>query len=91
MVKRKTRTILEQTSPLKIKNLQTQYADNLVTSVERSNVDISKVYTSRKMKDEIKVREDKPPLVNQPVCVVYYFKYDLCDVGFVSYTRRHLH
>ena len=29
------------------------------------NVDISPVYTSRKIKDEIKVRENKPPLVNQ--------------------------
>ena len=80
----------ESCCPLKIKNLQTQYADNLVTSVERSNVDISKVYTSRKIKDEIKVREDKPPLVNQQ-CVVYYFKCDLCDAGYVGYTRRHLH
>ena len=36
------------------------------------NEDISPVFTSRKIKDEIKVREDKPPLVNQQ-CVVYYF------------------
>ena len=35
-------------------------------------VDISPVYTSRKIKDEIKVREDKPPLVNQQ-CAVYHF------------------
>ena len=34
--------------------------------------DISPVYTSRKIKDEIKVREDKPPLVSQQ-CVVYSF------------------
>ena len=29
------------------------------------NADISPVYTSKKIKDEIKVREDKPPIVSQ--------------------------
>ena len=48
------------------------------------------VYTSRKIKDEIKVREDKPPLVNQQ-CVVYHFQCNLCDAGYVGYTCRHLH
>ena len=50
------------------------------------NVDISPVYISRKIKDEIKVSEDRPPLVNQQ-CVVYHFKFDLCDAGSVSYTH----
>ena len=54
------------------------------------NVDISPVYTSRKIKDEIKVRENKPPLVNQQ-CVVYNFQCNLCDAGYVGYTCRHLH
>ena len=54
------------------------------------NVDISPVYTSRKIKDEIKVREDKPPLVNQQ-CAVYHFQCGLCDAGYVGYTCRHLH
>ena len=54
------------------------------------NVDISPVYTSRNIKDEIRVREDKPPLVNQQ-CVVYHFQSDLCDAGYVSYTCRHLY
>ena len=54
------------------------------------NVYISPAYTSRKIKDEIKVREDKPPLVSQQ-CVVYSFQYDLCDAGYVGYTCRHLH
>ena len=34
------------------------------------SVDISLMY-SRKIKDEIKVREDRPPLVNQQ-CIVYH-------------------
>ena len=47
------------------------------------NVDISPVYTSRKIKDEIKLREDKPPLVNQQ-CAVYHFQCSLCDAGYVG-------
>ena len=54
------------------------------------NVDISPVYPSRKIKDEIKVRENKPPLVNQQ-CVVYNFQCNLCDAGYVVYMCRHLH
>lgn len=68
---------------LKIKNLQKQYANNLVLG-------ISQVYRSWKIKDEIKVREDKPHLVNQ-LCMVYHFKCDLCGAAYVSYTCRHLH
>ena len=51
---------------------------------------VSYLYTSRKIKNEIRVKEDKPPLVNQQ-CVVYSFKCDLCDAGYVGYTCRHLH
>ena len=36
------------------------------------NMDISPVYTTRKIKDEIKVREDKPPLViESKMCGVF--------------------
>ncbi|XP_022797423.1 uncharacterized protein LOC111335698 [Stylophora pistillata] len=54
------------------------------------NVDISPVYTSKKIKNEIRVREDKPPLVSQQ-CVVYSFQCGLCDARYVGYTCRHLH
>ena len=54
------------------------------------NADISPVYPSRKIKNEIKVREDKPPLASQQ-CVVYLFKGGLSDAGYVGYTCRHLH
>ena len=39
---------------------------------------------------EIRVREDKPPLVSQQ-CVVYSFKCGLGGAGYVGYTCRHLH
>ena len=54
------------------------------------NVDIIPVYTSRKIKDQIKVKEGNPPLVNQQ-CAVYHFQCRLCDASYVGYTCRHLH
>ena len=47
------------------------------------------VFTSKKIADDIKVAEAKPPLINQQ-CVVYKFKCDLCDADYVGYTCRHL-
>ena len=76
-----------QTSGLKSANSVRRQLGDLSRKI---NVDISPVYTSRKIKDEIKVRENKPPLVNQQ-CVVYNFQCNLCDAGYVGYTCRHLH
>ena len=45
------------------------------------NTEIRPVYTSRKIKDTIKVKEQKPPIVNQQ-SAVYYFKCDLCDADY---------
>ena len=36
------------------------------------------------------LEEAKPPIVNEQ-CVVYNFQCDLCDAGYVGYTRGHLH
>ena len=51
--------------------------------------DLHPVFTSRKMIDDIKVVEAKPPLINQH-CVVYKFSCDLCDTDYIGYTSRHL-
>ena len=56
---------------------------------KKINSDLRPVFTSKKIVDEIKVAEAKPPLINQP-CVVYEFKCDLCEADYVGYTRRHL-
>ena len=48
------------------------------------------VFRSRKIGEDLKMREPKPPLVNQP-CVVYNYQCDLCDAEYVGYTSRHLH
>ena len=39
---------------------------------------------------DLKVHETKPQIVNQQR-VVYRFQCDLCDAGYVGYTRGHLH
>ena len=53
------------------------------------NAEVLPVFTSTKVEDQIKHRETKPPLVSQQ-CVVYKFKCDLCDTGYIGYTTRHL-
>ena len=51
---------------------------------------IEPVFISRKLNEDLKVREVKPATVNQQ-CVVYKFQCNLCDAGYVGYTRGHLH
>ena len=48
------------------------------------------MFASRKIEQELNVKEAKPPIVNEQ-CVVYNFQCDLCDTGYVGYTRGHLH
>ena len=48
------------------------------------------VFVSREIEQELSVKQTKPRIVNQQ-CVVYSFQCDLCDAGYVGYTRRHLH
>ena len=51
---------------------------------------IQLVFASRKIEQELNAKEAKPPIVNEQ-SVVYNFQCDLCDAGYVSYTRGHLH
>ena len=51
---------------------------------------IQPVFVSRKLKQELKVRECKPTIVNNQ-CVVYQFECPLCDLRYVGYTLGHLH
>ena len=44
----------------------------------------------RKPNEDLKVREVKPAIVNQQ-CLVYKFQCNLCDAGYVGYTRGNLH
>ena len=47
------------------------------------------VFISKKLEQDLKPKEIKPPIVNQQ-CVVYLFSCDLCDADYVGYTARHL-
>ena len=50
----------------------------------------ARVFTNRKLNQGLSLREPKPNIVTQQ-CVVYLFKCDLCDAGYVGYTKGHLH
>ena len=45
---------------------------------------------SRKLNEDLKVREVKPAIVNQQ-CLVYKYQCYLCDAAYVGYTCSHLH
>ena len=47
-------------------------------------------FVSHKIKQHLKPSEVKPSIVNQQ-SLVYLFKCNLCDAGYVGYTRWHLH
>ena len=51
-------------------------------------IDLHPVFTSRKIIDDIKDVEAKPPLINQHD-VVFKFSCDLCDTDYVGYTSQH--
>ena len=51
---------------------------------------IQPVLVSRKIEQELNVKETKPLIVKQQ-CVVYGFQCDLRDAGYVGYARVHLH
>ena len=51
---------------------------------------IQPVFISRKLNEDLKVREVKAATVNQQ-CLVYKFQCNLCHAGYVGYTRGHLH
>ena len=51
---------------------------------------IQPVFVSHKINQHLKLHKAKLPLVNQQ-SLVYQFKCDLCDAGYVGFTRRHLH
>jgi len=48
------------------------------------------VFISRKLEQDLKPREIKPPIVNQQ-CIVYSFACDLCGSDYAGFKARHLH
>ena len=68
-------------------NYVKQQLNNLSSKL---NVTVQPVFVSPKLEQQVKRHEFKPPIVNQQ-CLVYEFKCNLCDAGYVGYTRGHLH
>ena len=52
-------------------------------------IDVQPIYTSKKLEQDLKLKEIKPRTGKQH-SVVYCFKYDLNDSNYVRYTTRHL-
>ena len=52
-------------------------------------IDEQPIYTSKKLEQDLKLKEIRPRIVNQH-SIVYCFKCDLCDSNYVGYTTRHL-
>ena len=52
--------------------------------------ELQPIFTSKKIADDLRETELKPPIVNQQ-SVAYEYKCDLCDTNYIGYTRRHLH
>ena len=65
--------------------MKTQFKD---LSVKLQTI-VQPVFTSCKIAQEFPTSEPKPQLIDQQ-CVVYNFKCDQCDAGYVGYTRGHL-
>ena len=53
-------------------------------------ITVQPVFVGRKINQDPKEQEEKPQIENQQ-CVVYRFQCDLCDAGYVGYTRGNLH
>ena len=51
---------------------------------------IQPAFVSRKIEQELHVKETKPPIVNQQ-CVVYSFQCDQCDTGYVAGTHSDIY
>jgi len=57
---------------------------------KRTGITLQPIFTSRKLKDVLGVKESKPSLINQQ-CVVYKFSCPLCDTAeYIGLTTRHL-
>ena len=52
--------------------------------------ELQPVFTSTKIETLVKMREEKPPIINQQN-VIYKFECGACDACYIGYTTRHLH
>ena len=71
--------------PFKDQRLANKLREQLNDLCRKINAEVHPVFTSRKIKDELKAKAPKLPIVNQQN-VVYFFECDLCDTDYVCFT-----
>ena len=76
--------------PFKDQRSANKLREQLSDLSRKINTEVHPVFTGHKIKDELKAKEPKPPIVNQQN-IVSFFKCDLCDANYVGYTSRHLY
>ena len=76
--------------PFKDQSSANHVKQQLNSLSSKLSVTVQPVFVSPKLDQQLKQHEIKPPIVNQQ-CIVYEFKCNLCDAGYVGYTRGHLH
>ena len=64
-------------------NIVKKRLNNPSSKIQRT---LRPVFVSRKLNQDLQVREAKPAIVSQQ-CVVYQFKCNLCDAGYVGYYK----
>ena len=71
--------------------LKDQESENYVKDLSlQGQTTFQPVFFSRKINQDLKVKEKKPQVVKQQR-VVYRFQWNLYDAGYVGCTREHLH
>ena len=93
MLRQNLRKLQESVFRSKIKSQRTWSRDKCAISVQKLalmyNQSPEPIYTSKKLEQDLKLKEIKPRIVIKH-SVVYCFKCDLCDSNYVGYTTRHL-
>ena len=72
--------------PFKDQRSANKLREQLSDLSRKINAEVHPVFTSRKIKDELKAKEPKPPIVNQQNVVLYFFECDMCDTDYVCFT-----
>ena len=76
--------------PFKDQRSANKLREQLSHLSRKITTEVHPVFTTYKIKDDLKAKEPKPPIVNQQN-IVYFFNCDLCDADYVGFTSRHLH
>ena len=86
MPRQKLMKLLESVFRSKIKSGQT-WSRQMCDLSSKIGTDVRPIYTSKKLEQDLKLKEMKPCIINQH-SIVYCFKCDLCDSNYVGYTTH---